>query len=316
MRLLFILFFFLLSGTIFSQGIFEQGNEIEGESKEESKFEFNGYVRASSFIGFDEFDFSNLFAEAAFQSKLHHDKAYLYSDIRVREAYLYNKSETRFQIKELFAAYTGTRFDAFLGNQIVEWGRGDGFNPTNCITPTNYFFLSGNVDDQKMSNFLLRFKYRFTDQIELDLITIPIYRASIYRYDLFDLGKMTQFSDMVLPGKSFDNMAFAARLNFEMSKAAFSFSWFRGFNPDYGFNLQNVDWSTSMPDISYAPTPYFKNLIGFDLALPLASWIFRSEIAYSQSKDYEEFMYVPNPDLSYVLGLEKSYKGFTSIYPK
>ena len=59
------------------------------------------------------------------------------------------------QLKEAYAGYSGEKMDVLFGNQIVNWGRTDGFNPTNCITPSDYFFLTAEPDDQKLSNFML-----------------------------------------------------------------------------------------------------------------------------------------------------------------
>ncbi|HSH51330.1 MAG TPA: DUF1302 family protein [Bacteroidales bacterium] len=303
----------LLPTMLFSQSLFESATAVDENSTNKLKLDFNGYGRGSAFVGFDEYNFTTIFGETALIGKLNYNNAFLFSDIRLREGYAFNEPNSTIQFKEVYAGFSSKKFDVLLGNQIVTWGRTDGFNPTNCITPNDYFFLTSNTDDQKLANFMLRFKYRITDQIELDLISIPIYNSSIYRYELFELGENVSFSDMVLPDKTFENAALAARLNFELPKAGFSVSYFRGYNPDYGFDTQSIDWTSGMPVVTNVATPYIKNMIGVDFSIPVKSWIIRGEMAYNITEDYKDKMYVPNPDLSYVAGLERNFSGFNTI---
>ena len=67
-------------------------------------------------------------------------------------------------------------------------GRTEGFSPTNNITPNDYFFLSSDPNDQRLSNFMLKMNYRPAIGIGLELIAIPFYKMSRYRFDLFDMG--------------------------------------------------------------------------------------------------------------------------------
>ena len=307
----------LLPTLLFSQSLFESETAEEKNSNNKLKLDINGYGRGSAFVGLDKYDFTNVFGEMVFTGKLNYNNAFLFSDIRLREGYAFNEPNTSIQFKELYAGFSDDKIDVLLGNQIVTWGRTDGFNPTNCITPNDYFFLTSNTDDQKLANFMLRFKYRITDQIELDLISIPIYNSSIYRYELFNLGLGAEanvnFRNMDLPDKTIENASVAARLNFELTLAGFSVSYFRGYNTDYGFNIQNIDLTSGIPVITNAATPYMKNMIGADFSIPVSSWIIRGEMAYNMTEDYKDKMYVPNPDLSYVVGLERNFSGFNTI---
>jgi hypothetical protein len=160
---------------------------------------------------------------------------------------------------------------------------------------------------------MLRFKYRFAPKTELDIITIPVYRPSVYRFELFDFGPTVQFTDAILPEHTFSNSTIAARLNFELSKIGFSVSYFRGYNPEYGFDVIDIEWSANVPYVTNAAAYYLKNMIGVDLAVPLASWILRGELAYNITTEYESKMYVPNPDLHYVTGIERNFGGFYTI---
>ena len=303
-------------GILFSaygQGLFEN-ESTELDTVADNFIEFNGFFRASAFGGSEAYDYSSIFGEFCLQSKLSQGKTYLFTDLRFREGIYFNEVNTDFQLKEAYAGYQSDKLDVFLGNQIITWGRTDGFNPTNNVTPNDYFFLTADLDDQKLSNFMLRIKYRFNPIFEIELIGIPIYKPSNYRFDLFDTGEGVSYGEVVLPNKTFENGSLAARLNFEFPKIGFSLSWFKGYDPFSGFNVQSVDWSTGMPLITNTATPYLKNTIGLDFALPVSSWILRGEAAYNITKEFEQNMHIPNPNFGYVAGLEHNFWGITTIF--
>lgn len=307
---LFILLFAFFNS--FSQGLFESaiqentGNKSEGIS-------FNGYVRGSSFLASEKYDYPAVFGETALQTKISKQNLILYSDLRFRSGYIFNDQINEFEIKEAYAGITSGFFDVLIGNQIITWGRTDGFNPTNNISPNNYFFLSANPDDQKLSNFMLSAEFRITPAISIDLIGIPVFKPSVYKYDLLDINESASFSYPDLPDKVFKNVSLAAKLDFEFPAIGFSLSWFNGYDPFYGFDIKNIDFSTGVPLITYIPSFYRKNSIGLDFTLPLGTWIIRGEGAYNLPENNENKMYIPNKDISFVVGIEHDFKGFLTI---
>ena len=307
----FIIISLSFASLSFAQGLFESS-----QTETASKFnlvEFNGYARGSAFGLSESYDYSAVFGEFCLQSEYSSKGTYIYADLRFREGVDFGKEYTKLQIKEAYAGYQSDKFDIYLGNQIITWGRTDGFNPTNNITPQDYFFLSANLDDQKLSNFLLQVKCRISSVIELEMIGIPFYSPSNYRFDLFATNEAVSYADISLPSKSFENSSVAARLNFEFSRIGFSASYFRGYNTFSGFTIQSIDWSTGVPIVLNSAKPHLKNTVGLDFALPISSWIIRGEIAYNITEEYEENIHIPNPDLFYVLGVEHNFWGFTSI---
>jgi hypothetical protein len=297
----------------YSQGLFESvtqgntGNKPEGLS-------INGYVRGLSFIAAEKYDYPSVFGETALQTKINSQNLILYCDLRFRSGYFYNEQINEFEIKEAYAGITSGIFDIIIGNQIITWGRTDGFNPTNNISPNNYFFLSANPDDQKLSNFMLSTEFRVSPAISISLIGIPVFKPSIYKYNLLDINDNASFANPLLPDKSLKNGSLAAKLDFEFPAVGFSLSWFNGYDPFYGFDIKNIDFSTGAPVITYIPSFYRKTTLGFDFSLPIGTWIIRSEGAYNLPENNENKMYIPNKDISYVVGLEHDFKGFLTIF--
>lgn len=309
----FFISLFLFTPILFSaQGLFDSSLE-EAQKETGLNIDLNGYVRGAAWLGAEQYDYGSAFGEFAFHSKLEKNRSWLFTDLRFRSGYRFGTSFTEMEIKEAYAGFAGEKADVRLGNQIISWGRTDGFNPTNNVTPEDYFFLSPDPDDQKLSNFMLRFKYRFNSAVELDVISVPLYRPSVYRFDLFDMGEHVSFGDFVTPERSFRNSSFAARLNVELPKSGFSFSWFRGYSPLFGFDVREVDWSSGNPEIINAGIPYLKNSLGADLSVPVGSWIARAEMAFNLVEEDEALMYIPNSDVAYVIGLEHNFWEFNTL---
>ena len=302
----------LLTENVTSQSLFEDAVNEQADNRK-LQIDFSGYGRGSGYGGSKFHDYSSVFAEFGLQGKMSFQGAFLFTDLRFRAGSQFGNTGTELQMKETYAGYQSDKFDLYLGARIVSWGRMDGFNPTDNITPYDYFFLTPDPDDQKLSNFLLQTKWYITPQINFEFIAIPVYRPSVYRYELFDLGDYTTFIAPTLPDKTFKNGSLAARVNIDLPGAGFSISWFRGFDPFYGFDLAGIKWEGFTPSIELTARTYLKNTIGADFDIPFGTWIIRGEAAYNHTKDYADNMYIPNPDISYVAGVEHSFWGIVTI---
>lgn len=304
------LFFSCLTSSLSAQDLFTTA--LSDSIVSDPKTEFNGYVRAVGFGAGPQYEYGSVFGEMALKPRLSYGKTYLFADARLRSGYFFNEVKTDVELKEAYVGFNGKNLDVFLGNQIVIWGKTDGYNPTNNISPNDYFFLSDDPDDQRSSNFLLRTKIQVTAQTELDLILIPIYKSSKYRYELFDLGEGVSFQSFMQPNIGFKNGSLAARLNYEGAGAGCSISVFRGYDPFYGFSLVN---SSVYPELSivYAPKPYKKTTIGADFSAPAGDWIFRGEAACNIIRENDADISVPNSSLNWVLAAEHDFWGITAI---
>jgi hypothetical protein len=153
---------------------------------------------------------------------------------------------------------------------------------------------------------------------------------SSYRFDLFDMSgfdmsgleqfgqfdtsNMIDFGNDMVPEKILANGSYAVRADFDFSAFGGSVSWFRGYDPYHGFNVVSVNWATGQPVVRISSMPYLKNSFGADLAAPLGNVvILRAEAAYNHTKNPNNNMYIPNPDISYVVGLETNLWGFMII---
>ncbi len=317
-----------------AQSLFEDaGMDLSSSSTSSSEVEFNGYGRGAAFGGGEQYELASAFAEISLQTKLKSREALFNSDIRLRKGMMFQEDNQLIEIKELYAGYNSNSFDLLIGNQLINWGRTDGFNPTNNITPNDYFFLTADPDDQKISNFMLRMQYRFSSQIDIDIVAVPFFKPSVYRFDLFDMNQEmnvdipwitlptmqvdVDFNPLALPERKLSNGSLGARLNFELPKIGFAVSYFGGYDHYHGFDLKEFEFdllNTQNPiQIQYQPQVYKKKTIGFDMALPFPQFLLKAEAAYNIVKNKDSVMYIPNSDFRYVIGIEKMWNDYVFI---
>ena len=115
------------------------------------------------------------------------------------------------------------------------------------VCPKDYFFLSSDFEDMQMSNFMIKTGIKPVSQINIELIAIPFFKPSVYRYDLFDMGSDVVFSDYTLPEVKFENMSYSAHLDATLPAIELSVSAFHGYDPYYGFDVKNT---SLVPEIS------------------------------------------------------------------
>src|SRR5690606_2071909 len=65
--------------------------------------------------------------------------------------------------------------DLRIGQQIIVWGKADGFNPTNNLTPTDLRVRSPQEDDRRVGNFATRV-YLNMNPIRLEGVWVPLYK--------------------------------------------------------------------------------------------------------------------------------------------
>ncbi len=298
-----------------AQSIFDEATKTTSANKNENRnaVEIHGYGRTVMYLNPEKASWGNTFAETELRLHARHESAIIRADLRLRRSISEGEGSWQAEPRELFAGISTDRFDLLVGYQIVSWGRTDGFNPTGNISAKNYFFLSDNPDDQWMSNLMLRTRIRPFRAMELEIIGIPVYQSSVYQYELFDLGTNVRFAKPVLPARIPENATLAARLNFEWPALGASVSWFRGYDPNHGFGVQQIDWSGGAPSITNAAISYLKTSWGADFAVPIGSTIFRAEAARNITENPDNKMHIPLSDWSYVGAIEKSVGGLTVI---
>jgi hypothetical protein len=294
---------------LMGQGLFEES--LSGESDNEkapNAYEMNGFFRGVLYAGkISEASGNELksgYGEIGLKlSAKMQDFGDGYAEVRFKKGSEFGMPISEMNLREAYVnAYFGN-FDFRIGHQIVVWGRADGFNPTNNITPSNMLVRSPDEDDRREANFILRTFYN-VGKFRVEGILIPTFAPSVLPIDVIPLPWNVPIGGPVYPDQNFKNGAYALKLHYEGQKLDGSISYFDGFNPFPGVNASIT---------GLFPQAYRTNVLGTDFSTSLGPFGLRGEFAYSSPHDYEQHVFVPNPDFQYVTGLDREFGDFSIV---
>ena len=311
-----ILFALLIPCGGFAQGLFENA----GPATEENKLpiELNGYARGALYLG--EYDvppaseIKSAYGEAGLKiNALSGERGRLFSEMRFRNGNEYNEWVNEFTLREAYADVFLGRFELRAGQTIIAWGRTDAINPTNNLTPQDYFVRSPEPDDMRLGNFLIRGRYNILQQMRFEAVWVPRYRYSVYRFDLFEMPDYVRFSESTLPEAAFDNGSVAAKMDFLFNGFDGSLSWFNGYDPMPGIQSGDIPGTLSQDVVidMYARA-FRQQTLGLDFSFGLGSFGVRGEAAFRDpTEEYRDQVFSPNRDLRYVLEVDRSIGDFS-----
>jgi hypothetical protein len=289
-----------------AQSLFESA-ENDADSKNTTAFDLNGYVRGVYFVG-NSLDpnpqpaTQSAYGEAAL--KIGIDKADFgeaFAEIRMYDGYAWGSDFSGIDVREAWVKYYAGKFDFSFGKQIKVWGRADGFNPTNMLSPQNMIARSANEDDKRFGNWMATGAFT-KGIINVEAIWIPVYQSHLVPFGLIEQKMGMPFNDPNYPNFDLDKSSFALRLNILASKADGSISYFNGYSLKPGIEAQQ-----SMLGPVFNPIAYHVNMLGADFQTTLGKYGLRGEVAFTMPTQDQALPYIPNDDIQYVLGIDRTF---------
>lgn len=301
------------------QGLFEDATQDADESK--LSFDLWGYVRSVLYAGEapdpESGEIKSAYGEFALKLKAE-KRGYgsAFAELRLREGQEFDSRVSEFNLREAYIdAYAG-RFDFRVGHQIIVWGRADGLNPTDNITPKDMLARSPDEDDRRLANFLLRAAYNVYP-LKLEVIWIPAYKASRMPTEFIDFPPGIIYSGQEFPSARFSNSGVALKLSLELAELDGSLSYFNGYNPWSGLSAAVPEIPPLGPQDTLVQVflkAYRMHVLGGDFSTTVGSYGLRGEVAYrSPHEDYITNLYVINPDVYYVVGIDREFSGGVSF---
>jgi hypothetical protein len=230
-----------------------------------------------------------------------------FTDARFRAGTEFGKDFSTIDIREAYLDLYLGKFDFRIGKQISPWGRADGWNPTDNLTPSNYFARSPDPDDMRIGNFRIRGQYNPFTWLKIEADAIPWYTPSVYRFDQVDLPAFVTIASPSNPGFIWNKSSVATRLDLIFPGIEGSVSWFRGYDP----------LPALKPGLLPAPpftdfrlellqVPFQQQTFGADFATVLMGTGVRGEIAFKipHQGDSTDTM-LPKTDLSWVISIDR-----------
>jgi hypothetical protein len=201
----------------------------------------------------------------------------------------------------LLEGYVGVHFsraDLRLGRQIVAWGRADGINPTDNLTPRDYVVLLPFEDDQRFGTTAAKLDVFLTAEK-----TLTVFASPYFEPNKLPLSNNDSSIEQKLPPRTFSNTQFGVRMNKSGEGFDWSLSYFYGFNLLPSLRLTDGAEGTGVQ----AHCDRIR-VFGGDIARNFGRFGFRGEIAYVDTMDRAgSDSRVLNPNLFFIAGVDRTF---------
>ncbi len=301
-----------------SQGLFESGLK-EQDGKKKTGLEISGYTRATGFLGIinqESPTLKSLYNETSLQLKAKTGIwGQAFTDLRFRAGDEYGNRFKNLDIREAYVDLYLNKFNLRIGKQISPWGRADGWNPTDNLTPSDYFVRSPNYDDMRIGNFRIRGQYHPFEWLRLEADIVPLYNPSVYRFDQVGMPAFVTILNPANPEFVWNKSTVAGKLDLIFSGIEGSVSWFKGYDP---LPLLQPGELPAPPftdfQLQLMQVPFRQQTIGADFATVILNTGLRGEMAWkTPDKGDPANPFVPNSDIQWVLSIDRGFGPFRII---
>ncbi len=218
-------------------------------------------------------------------------------------------------LREAYAeVYTGLG-DWRFGKQIVTWGAADGNNPTDNVSPYDFYYLFLPGSDRKKGT-LAATANLYLGSLNLMAVLVPIFRPNRVPLNEPDFpifgASGSPFGDIpvreIPVERELENSEVGLRLGLPLSRIDLSLSYFSGHDRMY----TPIPWvdpirSSMIPPDSILLQYLSTDVLGGDLVTFIGDLTVRTEAAYFITEDKKGTSpVIRNPYLQYVLQLEYS----------
>jgi hypothetical protein len=189
--------------------------------------------------------------------------------------------------------------DLHLGKQIVAWGRADGINPTDNLTPRDYTVLLPFEDDQRLGTPAATLNLYLTPTHTLTVFATPFFEPTIVPLpsDGYEISDRT-------PATALENTETGLRFNKVGESLDWSVSYYRGFSLSPSVRLPPVVSGTPRMELTYDRI----TVVGADVARNYGRFGLRAEIGYfDTSDDLGRDPVVKNPQLYWIAGIDRTF---------
>jgi hypothetical protein len=202
--------------------------------------------------------------------------------------------ETGVDLQEAWLEYAANRWDLRIGRQIVIWGKADGVQITDIISPPDYTeSITRDLDEIRIPVDAAKFRL-LGDYINTELIWIPVFEPAVQpsgdnpwavETNLPAKVKVTM-ADTIEPDATLENGEIALKVAAYLSgldvAASVFYTW--DDNPAYHRTIRSEGDTVF---IDYAPRHHRLTVLGLEFSRPWSDFVFRGEAAYYIGKYHE-----------------------------
>jgi hypothetical protein len=200
------------------------------------------------------------------------------------------------RVLEAYGTWHAESVDLRIGKQIVPWGRADGINPTDNLTPRDLAVMLPFEDDQRLGLPAAKLDWIVRPEHTLTVFATPYFEPSVIPWPKSGPARIE-----MRPARKAANTQVGLRWNKVGEGFDWSLSYFRGFS-----HLPSLR-PTAVPSVVEARYDRLQ-VLGADFARNFGRFGVRGEMAYSHTDDrLGRDPLVRNPQLYAVLGVDRTF---------
>jgi hypothetical protein len=202
--------------------------------------------------------------------------------------------ETGTDLHEVWIEHAAGRWDLRIGRQIIIWGKADGVQITDIISPPDYTeSITRDLDEIRMPVNAVKFRL-LGDHVDTELIWIPVFKPAVQpsgdnpwaiKADVPENMRMS-FKDTVEPDTSLENSEIALKVAAYLSGLDIAASVFYTWD-DYPTYHRSTHSEGDTLFVDYAPRHHRLTVLGLEFSRPWSDFVFRGEAAYYLGKYHE-----------------------------
>lgn len=280
----------------------ETGRSVEAETRISGAARIN-YFRSDNHLD-DKADFLGATLGTSLEARLDHGFDARF-ELRATRPEIFRQGEGKVSFIEAYLGWRNESMRVRLGKQIVAWGRTDGINPTDNLTPRDYVVLLPFEEDQRFGTRALNVDGFLGDDHTLSLFITPFFAPSKIPLPIRDANFVDQ-----QPHKRLAE----GELGVRFSKAGGAFDWslsyFHGYNlfPE----LRPVDFMAGRP--AFALHYARMNVLGADFSTNVGRYGLRGELAYFRMTDRDSVDPLSRKsNWYYVIGGDRTFDGSLNV---
>lgn len=221
---------------------------------------------------------------------------------RATNAAVGESGQTRDRVLEAYGTLHFRQADLSVGKRSIAWGRADGINPTDNLTPRDFTVQLPYEEDQRFGSSVVKLDVFLTQFYTLSAIILPRFEPS-----RLPRPAQTGFT-AVTPARTIANSGVGVKLDQTGQGLDWSVSYFRGHNLLPTGRL--VEQPNAVPQAVFHYDPI--EVVGADFARNFGRFGVRAELAYIDTADNAGTdTGVSNPSIFWVAGVDRTF--FTKL---
>jgi hypothetical protein len=214
------------------------------------------------------------------------------------------EGDTQTRLVEGYVTAHFTSADLQIGRQIIAWGRADGINPTDNVSPRDFTGMLPFEDDQRFGTIALKLDLYLSQEHTLSVLAAPFFEPSEVPLP----PTLTIFERM--PARTPSNTQAGMKLNKIGEGSDWSISYYRGFSLVPTARVLCNDVRGSAVELHYDRI----NAFGADFARNYGRFGLRGEAAYvDTSDDTGEDPGTRNPYLFWIVGVDRTFYEYLNV---